>query len=225
MNPSLIKVSIIKKPKLIHVRPYVDQNLDTSNHSKPFHTREISANIPYESIHQLSETRIGKKNATSRTECCPIPSGDIDDVPSPPKYLKNKTPGSNETKETYNGRCERNTSLGSEGECTGDSLGFLECNENLCDVNISMDSSSVCNIPVEKIIIGSQSEENEDNSGLGIDTLNYLIQREPKFTPDPYYIEKYDPEITPKMPSFFLKFFFFLFHSFNVMCSLMAPYT
>lgn len=71
----------------------------------------------------------------------------------------------------------------------------LECSEHL-GVPVTEDFK----IPeVPAILEETKSDvvsENSNNEVLGLDTLNYLISREQEYSPDPYYMEKSQPDLT-----------------------------
>ena len=167
---------------------------------------------------KFASTGIKGKGNTSNVQCCPELPGDIDDVvaegPSPPKCKKNNTPASQETNETSHVTSQkkraRENSMQSEGE---DSLGFLECSESLGNDKSSSSLSANEGMPLvtqDKDMQVMQEEDDikcdqgdildtEVTAVLSIDTLNYLIGRESKYMPDPYYMEKQQPHITPRM--------------------------
>ena len=197
-----------------------------ANPSKPFHKRKASANVPYQFPLGAPPVYIKPKDTTSSIQCCPVPPGDTDDVsaegPSPPKCKKSNTPASRETNETSHvtshKKEERENSMQSGEDDADDSLGFLECSEHLGSENISPELSLAFNsVPMQDCFdceesanaghsVGSidssgkpEIEEADMNPAFGIDTLNYLISRETKYAPDPYYMEKSQSRLTPRM--------------------------
>ncbi len=207
-------------------QPYSHPQKVTSESGKGLHKRKASANVPYHfptatvcvpSVFDPPKFGAARKGNAGGVQCCPELPGDTDEIlaegPSPPKCKQNNTPASQETNAT-----SHVTSLKKHGENTSmqseDSLGFLECSESLGNDKSSSSASDGGSLPLVTQENAMQDESGSSgvlrtehggvidpdaNAALGIETLNYLISRESRYMPDPYYMEKYQPELTAKM--------------------------
>lgn len=198
---------------------FPDNKLDQK---KASHKRKASANVPYQfptSVRNMGveTSRPTQKNQVniSKIQCCPELQGDIDEVmiegPSPPKSKHHKTPVSQDTNETSNVTSHKKRGMENSMQ-SEDSIGFLECSESLGNDKSSSSSGidGVLPLPQAKDTPTKQENSQNDfsqervldtelNAVLNLDTLNYLVGREIKYKPDPYYMEKNQPQITWKM--------------------------
>jgi len=62
-------------------------------------------------------------------------------------------------------------------------VNFLECPESLSKIEET------------KAVVVTEAIS-EDDGAFGAETLNYMISREQAYSPDPYYIDKYQPDLT-----------------------------
>jgi hypothetical protein len=213
---------------------------------KGTHKRKASANIPYQfpntvgqfsSNGPLDSSRLMQKaqSTLSKVQCCPELPGDIDEVmmegPSPPKKKQNKTPPSQETNETSHvtSHKKRGTENSMQSE---DSIGFLECSESLGNDKSSSSSGmeGISSMPqgkdsppkpqsqISTLNANDQDRvlDTEMNAVLNLDTLNYLVDRELKYKPDPYYMEKKQPQLTWKMRTILLDWMMEVCAEFNL---------
>lgn len=96
-----------------------------------------------------------------------------------------------DTFDTSHSHSLRKKSLFSLDSDSQQSSGFLECTEQLAPEK-----------PVDPVLEEAKQPEDPeeptkpDLEVFGTDTLNYLICREQAYSPDPYYIEKLQPDLT-----------------------------
>ena len=190
------------------IKSSVENLNDYKQINKQHHHRAPSANVA-----QAFETKINlHKHNLPYTE---MPIGDIDEIQgdqiSPKNFNNDNTPhhDSRDTHETSQGTASNNLSI----TCVNSSYDSanLECNETImgeidsqifCDPENIRDSDLRNNINFKKettlhtIDLEEETKE-KDTSVFGEETMNYLISREIYYMPDPFYLEKMQPFLSP----------------------------